>query len=50
MAVLKMPFFQGFTFYTLTILEILLKAIIVVIVMIAIISMPEVIWNSKSSY
>lgn len=50
MAVLKMPFFQGFIFYTLTILEILLKAIIVVIVMIAIISMPEVVWNNKSSY
>lgn len=50
MAVLKMPSFQGFIFYILTILEILLKAIIVAIVMIAIISMPEVIWNNKSSY
>lgn len=50
MAVLEMPSFQGFTFYTLTILEILLKAIIVVIVMIATISMQEVIWKNKSSY
>lgn len=45
----KNAILSRFYFYILTILEIVLKAIIVAIVMIAIISMPEVIWNNKSS-